>query len=209
MTRLEPRRDAPRPPTAPLVWRGTKALAGAAGRSLAGLVRRVLVLLLIVVAVAIWLQGVVTKVRTPGLPTRVVSPSDGAALGALTSAVGGTVTLSEADLTAALQQATRLPTFPFRETQVVAQPGTLEVFGTLKQPPWTATLVVVPTIDEQGSLQPIVQRVVVGRQPVPRFLHRFLTITSLDQASLFANAVLPPIRQVSISDRSVSLTFRE
>lgn len=207
MTRVDPRRTpAQEQPRSPAVWRGTKALGAAAGRGAARLLRRLVLFVLVMTLLVFFVRSIIVNVRTPGTPTRLVTASDGAPLTKLRQAGLKTLTLSESDVTAAFQQAVRLPTFPFRDGQVAILDAELEVFGHLKNSSSTATLYGRPRV-VNAAVRIEVTRVIVGHQAVPRWLAPLLTVSSVDQAALFAKTALPPVRDLTLQNASLTLSF--
>lgn len=208
MARIEQRRQpAERGPASPLVWRGVRAAGSTVTAPLIRLLRRVFVLALVILIVVLFVRSIGAQMRTPGTPTRVVAPSDGARLSVLRQAGDRTVRLEEGDLTFAFQRATALPTFPFRDGQVVLRPGLIEVFGRLKASVVTVRLEATPAID-RGELKLTLTRVDVGVRQIPRFLYPLAKVPTLDQASLFTNALTGTLQSVDVQDRFVTLQLQ-
>ncbi len=169
--------------------------------------RRLVVLALVITFGAFFVLSLLTNLRALGDPSHSVTASDGRVLGKLRQVGPSAVTLTEADLTAAFDQAVKLPTFPYATGQVAVVDGRLEVFGRLKRPAYTARLLAEPRVRD-GRVSLTVTAVTIGRQSVPLFLARFLTLASIDQATLFAETLVPPIRDLTVEDQSITLHFR-
>lgn len=197
---------APAPQTAPVAWRATKAMAGAAARPIARVVRRLVVLAAIVAFIAWYASAVVARVRTPGQPTRVVTASAGEVLARIRQAGHDQLTLSEQDLTAAFQQALRLPTVPFESGQVAVVGDGLEVHGLVRQSTLSATITAVPSVVD-GDLVLAVRSIRIGQQRVPTFLAGVFSFSSVGQLTTAANAILPDLRAVQLRESSVTLLF--
>ncbi len=196
----------PEPQPAPMLWRGAKAVGASAGSALARPLRRLFFLLFIVVLVVVAYRMVSEAVRTPGQPSRPVAASDGQTLLRLRQAGSGEVSLTEQDLTAAFLSATKLPTFPFRDGQVAVVGSTIEIFGHLKHGSYTAIIVGQPVVENKKFAFNIVS-IAIGHQGVPRFLFPFLALPTVDQAALFVNTLIPPLRSVAATDGALLFVF--
>lgn len=181
-------------------------MAGAAARPIARLVRR-LVFVAAIIALVVWfVSGVVERVRAPGQPTRVVTPSTGEVLTRVRQAGHDQLTFSEQDLTAAFQQSLRLPTVPFQSGQVAVVGDGLEVHGQIRQSSLSATITAVPSVVD-ADLVLTVRTIRIGQQRIPSFLAGFFSFSSVGQLTTAANAVLPDLRAVQLRGPNVTLSF--
>lgn len=162
---------------------------------------------LMVLVAGLLLRGVIIRIQTPGSPSRVVAASAGTVLQRLRQANLTTLTLTEADLTAAFGQAVQLPTFPYGDGQVAVTDAGVELFGHLKRSAVTATVVAQPRVRE-GQLDFEITAITVGQQTVPRFLFGLLAVGTVDQAALFANQLVPPLATVRQTGTALTLEFQ-
>lgn len=207
MARVLPRSPSSPPRSAPLAWRATKAMGGAVVGPVLRLIRRLVLLAVILAVLGTLVWSVVTRVRTPGAPTRLVSPGAGISLTQLRQAGQRQLTLTEGDLTAAFRQATKLPTVPLTDGQVVVLPDALELFGRVKASRLTAAVLAVPSV-ANGNLVVTVRSLTVGRQAVPRWLAGVLAGGGIEQLVVAMNAAVPDLAAVALADGRATLRFR-